>query len=72
MVDEGALLDIDGVSSVGHDRDHLFVTGTGQFAARVMADLSAQGVVVTDMSIQEATFEDVFLALTGRTMREGE
>ncbi len=72
VVDEDALLDVDGVSSVGHDRDHLVVTGTGQFAARVMADLSARGAVVTDMSMQDATFEDVFLALTGRTMREGE
>lgn len=70
--DEDALLDVDGVSSVGHDRDHLVVTGTGRFAARVMADLSAQGAVITDMSMQDATLEDVFLALTGRTMREGE
>lgn len=71
VLDEDALLDVDGVRSVGHDRDRLVVTGTGQFAARVMTDLLAQGAVVTDMSLQEATLEDVFLALTGRTMREG-
>ena len=72
VVNEDALAEVEGVSSVGHDRDHLVVTGTGQFAPRVMADISAQGAVVTDMSMKEATLEDVFLSLTGRTMREGE
>lgn len=71
-VDQETLLVENGVTGVEQDGDDLVVTGTGQFAAKVMNSLAAQGVGVTDMSVQEATLEDVFLALTGRRMRGSE
>jgi len=71
-VDAASLLAQEGVRAVEQDGDRLVIRGTGQFSARVVTVLAAQGVGVEDMAMQEATLEDVFLALTGRRMREGE
>lgn len=71
-VDDKTLLGVDGVAVVERDGAEIVITGVGQFAPRVLTAVSAQGVTVTDMRVQEATLEDVFLNLTGRRMREGE
>lgn len=44
--------------------------GTGAFAQRVLEHLSSCGVTVSAMSTNAPSLEDVFLNLTGRTMRE--
>ncbi len=71
-VEPDSLLGIKGVDQASREGATLVVTGHGQFAPAVMARLATDGVEVTQMSLQEATLEDVFLALTGRQMREGD
>lgn len=69
----GGLLEaVDGVTSVDRDGEDVVVRGSGGFAPGVMTRLAAAGVVVQEMRTDEPTLEDVFLALTGRRMREGE
>ena len=67
-----ALQRLDDVAQVTCDGDALVVTGERQFVPEVMAHLAASGVGITSMHLEEASLEDVFLALTGREMREGE
>lgn len=67
-----SLSGVDGVTDITCDGLTLVVTGTGNFAPRVMAKLAADGIEVTSMALTEASLEDVFLNLTGRHMREGE
>ena len=62
----------DGVASVEREGEMVVVRGTDGFAPRVMALLAAEDVVVQEMKTVEPTLQDVFLALTGRRMREGE
>ena len=62
----------DGVTSVERVGEWVVVRGTDGFAPRVMALLAAEDVVVQEMKTVEPTLQDVFLALTGRRMREGE
>lgn len=70
LVDRAALQTCPGVTSVtGQDGD-LRVTGRGQFAPSVLSALAAQGVRVTGMHLDEPRLEDVFLALTGRSLRQ--
>lgn len=71
-VADDAFLDVEGVTRVAHDDGVVVVTGTGGFAPKVMSRLTAEGVVPPGMRLEEATLEDVFLQLTGRSMREGE
>lgn len=46
------------------------VRGTGAFAQQVLGHLSDRGVAVSSMSTTTPSLEDVFLNLTGRSMRE--
>lgn len=62
----------DGVTSVEREGELVVVRGTDGFAPRVMALLAAEDVVVQEMETVEPALQDVFLALTGRRMREGE
>ena len=62
----------DGVTSVEREGELVVVRGADGFAPRVMALLAAEDVVVQEMKTVEPTLQDVFLALTGRRMREGE
>lgn len=68
------LQDVDGVTSAISDPsgEGVLVSGRGQFAPKVMAELATRGIEVTNMRMDEAGLEDVFLKLTGRHMREGE
>ncbi|MDO5066438.1 MAG: ABC transporter ATP-binding protein [Propionibacteriaceae bacterium] len=66
------LLGVEQVTSAVLDGETLVVRGTGQFTPKVLARLAAEGIEVTAMNITEPTLEDVFLTLTGRTMREGQ
>jgi ABC-2 type transport system ATP-binding protein len=46
------------------------VTGTGPVLALVAAALVEHGIVPADLRAERPTLEDVFLALTGRTVRD--
>jgi len=64
------LASIEGVSSVNADAGATVVRGRGAFAQNVLAHLTQTGVAVSDMTTTSPGLEDVFLNLTGRTMRE--
>jgi ABC-2 type transport system ATP-binding protein len=65
-----ALASVEGVSSVNADAGATVVRGRGAFAQNVLAHLTQTGVAVSDMTTTSPGLEDVFLNLTGRTMRE--
>ena len=69
---DDALCHVAGVTCVEREGELVVVRGTDGFAPRVMALLAAEDVVVQEMKTVEPTLQDVFLALTGRRMREGE
>lgn len=71
-VPNGVLQSVEGVTSVEREGEFVVVRGSSGFAPGVMARLLEQGVSVQEMKTDESGLEDVFLALTGRRMREGE
>lgn len=70
--DPGQLEGIDGVSSVRLAEGHVQIAGSGNFAPAVLSRLANLGTSVTEMTLHEPDLEDVFVALTGREMRDGE
>lgn len=64
------LASVEGVSSVNADAGATVVRGRGAFAQNVLTHLTRTGVAVSDMTTTSPGLEDVFLNLTGRTMRE--
>lgn len=67
---QGARLEsVSGVSAVNqHDRQ-ITVSGKGPLLANVAAALAQYNIAPADLRVQQADLEDVFLALTGRTIR---
>lgn len=63
------LASVDGVSSVDADAGATVVRGRGAFAQNVLVHLTEQGVVVSDMATASPGLEEVFLNLTGRSLR---
>jgi ABC-2 type transport system ATP-binding protein len=66
------LTSIDTVTTVQPDGKHLTVQGTGGFLQDVLAELTARDVRIADLRATSPGLEDVFLNLTGRTMRTEE
>ena len=63
------LENVSGVSAVNqHDRQ-IIVSGNGPLLANVAAALAQHNIAPADLRVQQANLEDVFLALTGRTIR---
>ena len=59
------------VSSVDNEGPHLVVRGRGDdLVTRVIQSVAAHGIAVTDFRTEVPTLEDVFLKLTGHTMRD--
>ena len=59
------------VTSITRDGARFIVHGTGaDFVSDVIGCLSEQGVRVTDFRTVLPTLEDVFLTLTGRSIRD--
>jgi ABC-2 type transport system ATP-binding protein len=52
------------------DRVELHVTELHQSVPAMLAALSAQGLPLTELRTHSATLEDVFVALTGRHLRD--
>lgn len=61
---------VEGVASVNMDAGVTVVRGRGMFAQNALTHLSQAGIAVTDMAMTSPGLEDVFLNITGRTMRE--
>ena len=66
------LASIDTVTTVQPDGKHLTVQGTGGFVLDVLTELTARDLRVADLRTTSPGLEDVFLNLTGRTMRTEE
>ena len=72
-LDEQSLAALPGVVSVTRRGAQVDVTGTGDFASAVTAELARRQVVVADLRIEGRSLDSAYVALTGRTMdTEGE
>jgi len=63
----GLLTGLPGVSGVSRTGNRVVVTGRGDFAMAVTAQLARHHVLVGDLRIDKSTLDDAFLALTGRS-----
>jgi ABC-2 type transport system ATP-binding protein len=61
---------VDGVTSISQENNHFTVRGHGPLLARVAAALAQHHVAPADLRVDHASLEDVFLALTGKTLRD--
>jgi ABC-2 type transport system ATP-binding protein len=61
---------VDGVTSISQDSNHITVSGHGPLLARVAAALAQHNVAPVDLRVDHASLEDVFLRLTGKTIRD--
>jgi ABC-2 type transport system ATP-binding protein len=64
------LRDVEGVTNVTRQNQHVIVHGNGPLLARVAVALAQHDITPTDLHVEQANLEDVFLALTGRKIRE--
>lgn len=63
------LENVSGVSAVKQYDRQITVSGNGPLLANVAAALAQYNIAPADLRVQQANLEDVFLALTGRTIR---
>lgn len=63
---------VDGVSSVTANGSTVVAQGHGAFAQNILTYLTNADVQVSDMAITSPDLEDVFLNLTGRSMRQND
>lgn len=63
------LENVNGVSAVNQYDRQITVSGNGPLLANVAAALAQHNIAPADLRVQQANLEDVFLALTGRTIR---
>jgi ABC-2 type transport system ATP-binding protein len=62
---------VTGVGNVVHEVTVRRADGPG-FAAQLIRDLDRTGITVSSVEVVRPTLDDVFLQLTGRSLREGE
>jgi ABC-2 type transport system ATP-binding protein len=68
--DLGFLAKVDHVAAVKRDGDRVEVEGSGPVLALVATALVKHGIVPDDLRVERPTLEDVFLRLTGHSMRD--
>jgi len=68
--DPSPLEALPGVSHVSTEGNQVSVFGEGALLARVATALAQQDLIPDDLRSKQATLEDVFLALTGREIRD--
>lgn len=59
---------VPGVADISRQGDRVTVSGTGDFATAVTAQLARHQVLVADLRIDRRSLEDAFIALTGRPL----
>lgn len=64
------LRSLPGVARVETIGERIIVYGGDEFVSEVVNALTANGIRFRDLRTEQPTLEDVFLALTGREMRE--
>ena len=67
-IEEQSLTALPGVMSVVKHGTTVDVSGTGDFASAVTAELARRQVVVADLRIEGRSLDSAYVALTGRTM----
>jgi ABC-2 type transport system ATP-binding protein len=67
-LDERILTDLPEVRSVTQNGATVVVAGTGNLIHAVAAVLARHQIVANDLRIEQATLDDAFVALTGRTL----
>jgi ABC-2 type transport system ATP-binding protein len=67
-LDEQSLGVLPGVTAVSRRGEQVTVTGTGDFAAAVTAELARRQVIVADLRIEGRSLDSAYVALTGRSM----
>ena len=68
QLDERSLTAVPDVTAVGRHGEHVTVTGTGDFASAVTAELARRQVLVADLRIEGRSLDSAYVALTGRSM----
>ena len=66
--DERSLTAVPGVTAVTRLGSQVDVTGTGDFASAVTAELGRRQVLVADLRIEGRSLDSAYVALTGRSM----
>jgi ABC-2 type transport system ATP-binding protein len=66
--DERSLTAVPGVTVVTRRGSQVDVTGTGDFASAVTAELGRRQVLVADLRIEGRSLDSAYVALTGRSM----
>jgi ABC-2 type transport system ATP-binding protein len=70
--DDRLLTALPEVTRVGHEGQHVTVTGTGELASTVILALAAAGVTARDLQLDSSSLEDAFVRLTGQhVLKEG-
>jgi ABC-2 type transport system ATP-binding protein len=67
--DADVLRGVQGVTAVSRQNQLVTVQGNGPLLAHVAAALAQYNIAPTDLRVQQANLEDVFLVLTGRAIR---
>jgi ABC-2 type transport system ATP-binding protein len=65
----GSLHEVDGVADMTSEGRSLVLHGHGPFAQQAISELTRGGFGIQDMGLSSPGLEDVFLNLTGRSMR---
>jgi ABC-2 type transport system ATP-binding protein len=60
------------VSQVRQDGGQFLVTGSGEALQAIIAVLARQGVIAHELRVEQATLDDAFVALTGKSLPEPE
>src|SRR6266567_9142415 len=63
--DDRVLTDLPEVTRVGHEGNHVVVTGTGELVNAVLFALDAAGVTARDVLLSSSNLDEAFVALTG-------
>jgi ABC-2 type transport system ATP-binding protein len=67
-LDEQSLGALPGVTAVSSRGAQVTVTGTGDFASAVTAELARRQIIAADLRIEGRSLDSAYIALTGRTM----
>ena len=70
-VDPETFANVAGISNVAIDGMTVRLHSAGGFPGEAVRAIEGAGAAVEEIETSKASLEDVFLALTGRAMREG-